>query len=715
AFDVEKPKKSKEITAFGIDTKINDLAVWAGDVYLATEEKGLIWIKSPNADTHSFDGTYTVIDDDIRNIIINEGYAYLGFANHGIRVLDISNIDNIKQVGKHDQTKHPTSLSIYEEYLFVADGREGVQSLRIDNGLKLKNVGEDGVGLYETPGRASLGDVFYAVGGTTKGIFNELVDRRDELSLWSIPDALIEISREQWKNHVSERVERVFVLAVGGAIVLVAVMIMGLALTSGILLPIRVSLFNWNVFYRLYLYLQERHGPVVFAESGGEDTRSESLNDVGWGFVRTDVCSSVVLERRPFVPGGFRRFLRVIAGQHPRERLGTSIIGAGIVFTRPGEVVRGVADLRKHIRLRLGVSARTRDGIEVKCNVFALATLGQDPDKINVAYVGDEIPENLRVVQLKLRPPQDANISPYSVQYVDKLEDILDLEDQREIHRFVQSRRGGTTTDSGVDQPEQHARGWRPFQRDERRVFAAILSRPYDVLEEEQTDWQEIVAHTAVEVFRNLLAKETFDSLYAPNEKNDFRISWLKNQVRARVKNQGILAYQFVERKEGRRNLSVGDEWHEREIITYPVQELKARKVLRSRGIKVITVGFTDLQPSMDAVQKHYLFENWRASWEKEAIIVQSDYELQAMRIINHARAQAQRDIAYTLSELLAKYEYSQEALALRVFQALETVAADPATRRLLPKDTIYMMRHLRSILLPGEGRDENRDDRPPQ
>ena len=55
------------------------------------------------------------------------------------------------------------------------------------------------------------------------------------------------------------------------------------------------------------------------------------------------------------------------------------------------------------------------------------------------------------------------------------------------------------------------------------------------------------------------------------------------------------------------------------------------------------------------------------------------------------------------LSQIVQNTEYSEEALTLRIFQALEDVATDPYTRQLLPRDTINMLRSLRLWLLPDE------------
>jgi hypothetical protein len=53
----------------------------------------------------------------------------------------------------------------------------------------------------------------------------------------------------------------------------------------------------------------------------------------------------------------------------------------------------------------------------------------------------------------------------------------------------------------------------------------------------------------------------------------------------------------------------------------------------------------------------------------------------------------------------MQKHPHSEEIVALRILQALESAASDPHTQQLLPSDTIALMRTIRDWLLPGESR----------
>jgi hypothetical protein len=242
-----------------------------------------------------------------------------------------------------------------------------------------------------------------------------------------------------------------------------------------------------------------------------------------------------------------------------------------------------------------------------------------------------------------------------------------------------------------------------PFLFNRKRVFSAIYSEAQDAQNQDETmPWSDLPAHAAAQTLRNILAKEIYDYIYEPGKPDEFNLYQLKSNLANALKNQGIMAHRFVEGPQGQ-PLFEGQKWREGELKFYSKVEFKTPKVLRKRGIKIVRAGFPDLIPVSPRVRR-LLLENWLARWEKESMEVRATHELQATRIINHARALAQRDMAYTLSSILDDAK-SEEVLAMRVFQALENAAADPATSQLLPRDTIYMLRSLKQWFLPdGEG-----------
>lgn len=113
----------------------------------------------------------------------------------------------------------------------------------------------------------------------------------------------------------------------------------------------------------------------------------------------------------------------------------------------------------------------------------------------------------------------------------------------------------------------------------------------------------------------------------------------------------------------------------------------------------MIHASFSDLTPVNPGVRGQ-LLDNWSAYWESEAEQTLVEYELAKTRILNKARIQAQINLKDTLMKLLQSSSLADDALALRMLQALEGVAADPATRKFLPPETITMLNSIWDWLL---------------
>ncbi len=232
-----------------------------------------------------------------------------------------------------------------------------------------------------------------------------------------------------------------------------------------------------------------------------------------------------------------------------------------------------------------------------------------------------------------------------------------------------------------------------PYLFDRQRVVAAVYSEAQDKdraeFEPEQMHWTQLPVHVAAQTFRDMVSREQYDYLYQLNDPDKFNLPKLKANLRRVVRNQGVLAFRFVEHINGL-PLELGDELEPDELIYYTNREFKNPKVLRSRGIKVIASGFPDLLPVSVEMPSHQL-DQWSAPWERDAATILSQAELQAMRVINQTRARAQREMAHTLARIMQSSS-SEEALAIRVFQALEAVAVDKDNRQFLPRDTMNLL-----------------------
>jgi len=459
-------------------------------------------------------------------------------------------------------------------------------------------------------------------------------------------------------------------------------------------LPVNGLLDVWRTTWHLFLYTMHMHGPAIFVKDGKALVTREDERRVGPGVVVVDFNSAVVFEEM-ILPSGLlggsqgivQKLLLALRltdrFESPRAR------GCGVVFTRPHERIRGVVDLRKQFRMQPGVRAYTREGIEVSTNVLALFTIGERPDVLQVTYLGDQREENLRVVVVEKLP--DGRMK------VKNLLDELEEEDRREIHRYA--RVAGRLGVLGPYNPTAPNSQIPEF--DAERVFSAISSAARNA-QDEVVPWYDLPAQVAVEQFQEILSRENYDTLYQQGSSSRLPLQEVQFKLRVRMRDMGILSFRLLIHKG--QDLEIGQVYNPAELLVSPVRALTGSKVLRDRGIKVITSSFGDLMPVSEEVYKQRL-DNWRATWERDIALVRANRDLEAMRVRSRAQAQAQRDLFNAFSQIFQSTENSQEVLTIRVFQALESLAGDPKTRQFLPPETVNIIRNLGGWLLPSEER----------
>jgi hypothetical protein len=201
----------------------------------------------------------------------------------------------------------------------------------------------------------------------------------------------------------------------------------------------------------------------------------------------------------------------------------------------------------------------------------------------------------------------------------------------------------------------------------------------------------------AADIYRNLLAEQEYDNLYRPTDPADYPIRNLKQRFARLVRNQGILAFQYVERVDGK-DIRIKDKLRDEDLRGLPIQELRNPKVLRVRGVKVAVAGFTELNPVDETVRDRFI-QAWQARWEKYAEITRTDHDLEAMQVRQKARVTAQRELIENLLAILDRKDTTRLALAMQLFDALESISADPVTRQFVPQETLTMLNNLREWL----------------
>ncbi len=489
-------------------------------------------------------------------------------------------------------------------------------------------------------------------------------------------------------------------------------------------LPVHSVSDKKDVFKRLVrhsLSFANSHGPAIFVREGKPIATDDELNGARPGVALVDLYSAIVLEKQSGNTGvnaggvyfesssttntkgvnsgrpslnSVLKFSRL--GRRNKKEIAVRAHGPGLVFTREGEKIIGWADLRKQFRRRTNVHCNTGDGIEVSTNISAVFTLGEPPEFLKVAQING----NWVIVKIEDRTVEgkDTKNTTTSRKLIKGFSDKLLQGEKEEINEFFKVRQFVWTVGNSENKDMEKEIS-SPFIFDERRVVAAVYSRARDAKEGRLGEWTDLPVDVAVDEFRNMLAHETYDGLYLqkddePNSIQDFKATFGKV-----VQKMGVLGYQIVRRKDGRA-LQEGQICRNTELVYSSPQCFQCSAVLRDRGIKVLAVGFSDLVPTNEIIRQQR-FDNWRAHWQQETTKTLANSELQTMRIRNRERAKAQQDMIYSLSQILQTEQYTNEALTMRLYQALEAAATQPSTQRLLPGDTVQMLQSLRQWLLP--------------
>jgi hypothetical protein len=458
-------------------------------------------------------------------------------------------------------------------------------------------------------------------------------------------------------------------------------------LVAGAVLPVRTTAEHWQAMRRVSRFIVDRRPPLLLVQEGRLVRELPRSQKAGGSAIIVDLDSAIVLEPRSF-PRKSTRAPGVPGAMPPASRQADGPVrGPGLTFLRRNQKLRGVVSLRRQVRVNPEVLGYTSDGIEVKTNVVAVFSLGLPASTIKVAYLGAPNFENLRVLHLD---PETKKIR--------FIADELDDADKQEIHRYAWEYLAFPQPNAMLE-PLEKGQEHPPFHIDPLRIFAAVYSQARHATESRLDDWTNLPALVATEIFRNMISQVAYDALYLPDDPVRFPLqSEFKPAFARQVRYQGVMSYQFVHRLDGQLPAE-GQRVDNRHFRIAPVKELRASKVLRDRGIKVLHAGFSELTPTDPKIRQQRL-DNWRARWQKEADLIQADLDLEAVRIKNHARAEKQREIINTLSMIIHTTTYPEEALTLRVFQALEDIASEPPTRQLLPEDTIRALKSLRLWLL---------------
>jgi hypothetical protein len=386
----------------------------------------------------------------------------------------------------------------------------------------------------------------------------------------------------------------------------------------------------------------------------------------------------------------------------------------GVNFLEAGEKIYGAADLRPQIRFKQGFKALTRDRIELETSVYVVFTLGQLADEILLTFA-DNNSQDLRIIHLSEQWFSD-EFSGRRIKVVTDLKDSSEIDEDDRFDAMNYFTRYKSVQPSSMDRlsavsQEELDIPSSPYICDLDRVASAVYSTAFSAGGEKSDHWTELPTQVASEIFRSFLQRVSYDDLYLPEQTERFPLKTFKHQFNQEMRNQGVLSYRFVERKDGN-PIEIGQRWDDQDLIVSPPQQFRHSKILRDRGIKIINAGFTELKPN--ALVRQQILDFWKTRWDKEFEITKAKSELEAMRIKNRARVEAQEKMTSTLTEIFNdENPHKKEALAFHLLHELETAATDPATKKLLPRETLNILWELRQWLLPEQKAEKRATESP--
>ncbi len=476
----------------------------------------------------------------------------------------------------------------------------------------------------------------------------------------------------------------VFLLAVGGQAIA----------------PINTMNERFRTAWHLWLFILSRHGVATAVRDGKvESIREPEVGPVGMLVI--DFNSAVVVEENLPVPNitrpfrmAWRRILISIGLMDTPET--PRIFGPGLAFLRPGAYIHSVIDLRRQFRMRGKVPAYTRDGIEVQADISALFQVGGDPTILPLTFFMEKPGDlsSLRLVSLSETPERLIWIDGIASNFKDE----FDQDDWAQIQSFLMDPE--YTENCYPYELAPLNPGPPVFDRD--NIFAAAFT---DALDQDGNviPWHDLPVKVSVDVFRQLILQYNYDQLYGTVEEqlaleqnipenSGLLIMRVPQMLGARIRNSGVRYFRLIHSTQ--RPLVKDRTYSPHELLVSEAVELAAPKVLRNARIAVIFNSFSDLSPVSDTIYQQRL-DTWRARWYAELKEVQTGREIQAIQQTTQARMQTQEDLVRRLRMIIENASLEPNVAAIRVYMEMEILVSDPATRKLLPQETIMLMRML--------------------
>ena len=206
--------------------------------------------------------------------------------------------------------------------------------------------------------------------------------------------------------------------------------------------------------------------------------------------------------------------------------------------------------------------------------------------------------------------------------------------------------------------------GLYPF--DAHAVFAAVHAHgigPEREEEQEKLGWDQIVAERGTDLLRDAITRTLLDRLLENDE---------------------------------------GGTKPPRETLRAGIKQALAQ-MMEPHGIEVLGVGLGNIEVEDEDVLRQRV-ENWRVTWERRRLETEAQGGAEAVRLIEGARADAQRQMIVAITEAFqqladAGTPVPAHVIALRFIDVLEEAAASPPVQALLPESAQELPAQLRFLM----------------
>jgi len=495
-------------------------------------------------------------------------------------------------------------------------------------------------------------------------------------------------------------------------------------------LPVTTWQERWKAYQRLVLFTKAKHGPAIFVKGGEKISSQVELDSSAPGVALVDSGSAVALVQHDDMKAISLPSLEEWKEAQDdavkkKKKKGKSVAyepkepevkGPGVVFTEQGQKIDDTVDLRRQARGNEFL-VYTRDGIKVKSKVTVGFSLSDPPEKLWVGYLGGKESTVLKILKVN----QKGNNLTINGEIP------LDVDDAVEILRMIELPPAPAVPSSDSSIPY-------PFDRE--RVKWAVFHQARDK-DGKLIPWHQAPLEAAAAIFRKMISDVPYDNFFNVDlfaltrrqadseksektekpEKNDktqeqLYLSELKDDFALYVKARGLANFQFIE------NLN-GKPFSAKETVSLdalrqpPTVTLTGEKFnyFRHMGIVVKTATFGDVLAEDADVQERML-DSWKAKMEREIAIFDAEYELKAIRVRNKNRAMAQEDMTHLFPDIFRSVPYFDEALAMRVLQALETSVTD---KEMPAADLHEILKNIHDWLLADQKDGEDGPKKPPQ